>query len=113
RVAARATRLGALPIGYSNSILLPKAGQKVRVAGHEAPVLSVSLEHSVVDLSDIAGARIGAPVCLLAGDPAGGPTLAEVASQQGPTALEVLVSLTGRATYEYSGEAPTRPRDGI
>jgi alanine racemase len=103
RVAARATRLGALPIGYSSSFLVPKPGQKVRVAGHEAPVLSVSLEHAVVDLSDVAGARIGAPVCLLAGDATAGPTLAEVASQQGRTALEVLVTLTGRTVYEYSG----------
>jgi alanine racemase len=110
RVAAQATRLGALPIGYSNSILLPKAGQKVRVAGHEAPVLSVSLEHTVVDLSDIADARIGAPVRLLAANPAVGPTLPEVASQQGRTALEVLVSLTGRATYEYWGDGGARPR---
>jgi alanine racemase len=106
RVAARATRLGALPIGYSSSVLVPKAGQKVRVAGHEAPVLSVSLEHAVVDLSDVAGARIGAPVCLLAGDASVGPILAEVAAQQGRTALEVLVSLTGRAAYEYVDTEP-------
>jgi len=104
RVAARAMQVGALPIGYSNSILLPKAGQTVRVAGHDAPVLSVSLEHAVVDLSDVAGARIGTPVYLLAGDASVGPTLADVASHQGRTALEVLVSLTGRVTYEYSGD---------
>jgi alanine racemase len=113
RVAARATRLGALPIGYSNSILVPKAGQKVRVAGREAPVLSVSLEHAVVDLSEVADAQIGSPVRLLAGDPSVGPTLAEVASQQGRTALEVLVSLTGRASYEYSDAGPPRPSAGI
>lgn len=108
RVAARATRLGALPIGYSSSFLVPKTGQKARVAGHEVPVLSVSLEHAVVDLSDAAGAQIGAPVCLLAGDAAAGPTLAEMAAQQGRTALEVLVALTGRVTYEYVGEPPPR-----
>ena len=108
RVATRATRLGALPIGYSNSILVPKAGQTVHVEGHAAPVLSVSLEHAVVDLSDVADARIGAPVCLLAADPAVGPTLPEVASQQGRTALEVLVSLTARATYEYRGDGGAR-----
>ena len=106
RVAAHVTRLGALPIGYSSSFLVPKAGQKVRVAGHEAPVLSVSLEHAVVDLTDVAGARVGAPVCLLASDAAVGPTLADVASQQGRTALEVLVSLTGRAAYEYLEQSP-------
>jgi len=114
RVAARATRVGALPIGYSSSFLVPKPGQKVRVAGHEAPVLSVSLEHAVVDLSDVAGARIGAPVCLLASDATAGPTLAEVASQQGRTALEVLVSLTGRVSYEYpdaaTGSVSREPR---
>jgi len=112
RIAARVTRLGALPIGYSSSFLVPKAGQKVRVSGHEAPVLSVSLEHAVVDLTDVAGVRIGAPVCLLASDAAVGPTLADVASQQGRTALEVLVSLTGRAAYEYSGSRLDSLRTG-
>jgi alanine racemase len=103
QVAARPTRLGTLPIGYSNSILVQKAGQKVRVEGRDAPVLSVSLEHAVVDLSDIAGARAGASVCLLASEPEVGPSLTEVASSQGRSPLEVLVSLTGRAAYEYSG----------
>src|SRR5262249_28181834 len=102
RVAARATRLGALPIGYSNSFLVPKAGQTVRGDGGEAPVLSVSLEHTVVDLTDVHGARAGASVCLLASEPAVGPSLAEVAKRQGRSPLEVLVSLTGRAVYEYS-----------
>jgi alanine racemase len=112
RVAARATRLGALPIGYSSSILLPKAGQKVRVAGHEVPVLSVSLEHAVVDLSDVAGARLGDPVCLVAADPSMGPMLSQVASQQGRTPLEILVSLTGRAAYEYSDAEPAAASAG-
>ena len=117
RVAARATRLGALPIGYSSSFLVPKPGQKARVAGHEVPVLSVSLEHAVVDLSDVADARIGAPVCLLAGDASAGPTLAQVASQQGRSALEVLVALSGHAAYEYleadpgAAPGPRRHRD--
>jgi alanine racemase len=109
RVSARPTRLGALPIGYSNSILLPKTGQTVRVDGREAPVLSVSLEHAVVDLTGIAGARAGAPAHLLASEAARGPTLAEVAAVQGRSALEILVSLTGRATYEYRGDQAVAP----
>ena len=102
RAATRPTRLGTLPVGYSNSILVPKAGQKVRVEGRDAPVLSVSLEHAVVDVSEVESARAGVAVCLLAGAPAPGPVLAEVAERQGRTPLEVLVSLTGRAVYEYS-----------
>jgi alanine racemase len=103
QTASRPTRLGTLPIGYSNSILVQKAGQTVRVDGREAPVLSVSLEHTVVDLSDVGRAQVGASVCLLASEPAVGPSLAEVAKRQGRSSLEVLVSLTGRAAYEYSG----------
>jgi alanine racemase len=103
QVAARPTRLGALPIGYSNSILVPKAGQQVRVEGRDAPVLSVSLEHAVVDLTDVGDARAGTPVRLLASEPQAGASLAEVARRQGRSPLEVLVSLTGRTDYEYSG----------
>jgi alanine racemase len=109
RLAARPTRLGALPIGYSNSILLPKTGQTVRVDGQQAPVLSVSLEHAVVDVTDIHGARAGAPVHLLGSEATRGPTLAELAAAQGRSALEVLVSLTGRATYEYRGGEAASP----
>ena len=65
--------------------------------GRDAPVLSVSLEHAVVDVSEVEGARAGAPVYLLASEPAAGPSLAEVAARQGRSPLEVLVSLTGRA----------------
>jgi alanine racemase len=101
RTASGPTRLGALPIGYSNSMLVQKAGQTVHVEGCAAAVLSVSLEHAVVDVTDIPRARSGAPVCLLARDPALGPPLAEVASRQGRSPLEVLASLTGRAVYEY------------
>jgi alanine racemase len=103
RTATRSTRLGVLPIGYSNSILVQKAGQRVRVVDRDVPVLSVSLEHTVVDLSDAGGVRAGASVCLLASTPAVGPTLADVASRQGRSPLEVLVSLSGRAAYEYAG----------
>jgi alanine racemase len=107
RVATQAIRLGALPIGYSSSILLPKAGQRVWIDGCAAPVLSVSLEHAVVDVTAVAGARSGMPVCLLTAAAGAGPTLADVAAAQGRSALEVLVSLTGRAAYEYSGDEGT------
>lgn len=62
-------------------------------------------------MSDAERARAGAPVCLLASEPAAGPTLAEVAARQGRSPLEVLVSLTGRATYEY-GDGQATPTMG-
>jgi alanine racemase len=103
RTATRATRLGVLPIGYSNSILTPKPGQAVGIEGAAAPIVSLSLEHTVVDLTDVPGAREGAPAVLVARAPSVGPSLAEVARNQGRSELEVLVALSRHAAYEYVG----------
>jgi alanine racemase len=101
RTAARATRVGVVPLGFSNSILVRKPGQRVAVAGRPAPVLSVSLEHTVLDLTDAEPVAEGSVVSLLSRDPSDGPTLGEVAHVQERAAVEVLVALTGKATYEY------------
>lgn len=103
RVAARATRLGVLPIGYSNSILVQKPGQFVHAHGRSAPVLGISLEHAVVDVTDMPELQEGERVTLLAGDDRGAARLDDLARAQGRTSLEVLISLTGRAVYEYVG----------
>lgn len=60
-------------------------------------------EPTVVDLTDVPGAREGVPAILLARDPAVGPSLAEVAATQGRSGLEVLVSLTPHVEYRYVG----------
>jgi len=101
RSATLPTRVGVLPLGFSNSILLRKPGQRVSIAGRPAPVLSVSLEHTVVDVTDAGPAAEGATVHLLARDAASGPTLEEVARVQERATVEVLVALTGKAAYAY------------
>jgi alanine racemase len=99
--AARPTHVGVLPLGISNSILLRRPGQRVSIAGRPAPILSVSLEHTVVDVTEAGPVAERAPVHLLARDAASGPTLAEVARAQERATLEVLVALTGKAAYTY------------
>jgi alanine racemase len=101
RIGGERTMVGVLPVGFSNSILLRKPGQHVYVAGRPAPVLSVSLEHTVIDVSDVPGVVERTPVQLLARDPARGPSLEAVAQTQGRATVEVLVALTGRTHYEY------------
>jgi len=96
RTAARATRVGVLPLGFSNSILVRKPGQRVGVAGRSAAILSVSLEHTVVDLTDAMPVGEHATVHLLARDATAGPTLDEVARAQ-----DRVVALTGKAGYAY------------
>ena len=101
RTAARATRVGVMPVGFSNSILLRKPGQRVGVAGRSAEILSVHLEHTVVDLTDAAPSGAHATAHLLSRDPSAGPTLEDVAQAQGRATVEVLVALTGKAAYAY------------
>ena len=101
RTAARPTRVGVLPLGFSNSILLRKPGQRVSIAGRPAPILSVSLEHTVVDVTDAGPVAERATVHLLSRDAATGPTLEEVARAQERATVEVLVALTGKAAYAY------------
>lgn len=101
-------RVGVLPIGFSNSILLRKPGQRVFVGGRPADVLSVSLEHTVVDVTDAPGAGEWAEVHLVSRDQTRGPSLEEVAQAQGRATVEVLVALTGRTVYEYVSGGQSR-----
>ena len=101
RSAARATSIGVMPVGFSNSILVRKPGQRVGIAGRSAPVLSVSLEHTVVDVTDAAPIAEGATVHLLSRDGAVGPTLEDIARAQDRVTVEILVALTGKAAYAY------------
>jgi alanine racemase len=101
RTAVRPTRVGVLPLGFSNSILLRRPGQRVGIAGRPVPILSVSLEHTVIELTDVAPVAEGATVHLLSRDPALGPTLEEVARAQDRATVEVVVALTGKAAYTH------------
>lgn len=102
-IASHKTRLGVLPIGYSNSVLVPRGEQAVGLLGHVAPLVMVALEHAVVDVTAIPEVYEGCPVYLLSHDPALGLTLNHLAERQKRSVLEVLTSLTGRASYEYEG----------
>ena len=54
-MAHRRTRLGVIPAGFSNSFLVPRDGQIANVLGHVVPIVAVSLEHAVVDITDVQG----------------------------------------------------------
>jgi len=100
-VTGRRTRLAVIPAGFSNSILLPRDGQLANVQGQNVPIVAVSLEHAVLDITDVPSACDGSRVVLLSRDPAHGLTLDEVAHRQDRMPVEVLISLSGRCTYRY------------
>ncbi len=95
---ARAVMASIKANAYGHGLL---PGQRASVSGRPIDILSVSLEHTVVDLTDVGGIGEGTTVHLLTRDPALGPTLEDVAQAQGRAAAEVLVALTGRASYRY------------
>lgn len=97
----RETHLGVLPVGFSNSFLVTGKGQVASLLGKTAPILMVGLEHAVIDVTEIANVYDGCPVILLSGNSGVGPTLDHVAQLQRRSAVETLVSLNARATYEY------------
>jgi alanine racemase len=101
RTATRPTTVGVLPLGHSNSFLLRRPGQRAGVNGRTVEILSVSLEHAVVDLTDAGRVDEGTPVYLLARDAARGPALEDVARAQGRAGVEVLVALTDKSRYEH------------
>lgn len=103
-VAARETRLAVLPIGYSDLLMVPRTGQSVAIMERIAPVVMVSLEHTVVDVTEIHGVYDGCPAKLIAQDSALGLTLTRMAKTQQRSTLEVLVSLTGNVVYLYESD---------
>jgi alanine racemase len=101
--ARKKTRLGVIPAGFSNSVLLPRDGQTANVLGHIVPIIAVSLEHAVLDVTDVRGVSEGSAVILLSSDSIHGLTLEKVAQLQARMPVEVLVSLIGKSEPRYVG----------
>ena len=102
-VTHRQTRLAVVPVGFSNSLLVPRAGQTANVLGHTVQIVAISLEHAVLDITDVPDANDGCPVILLSRDSVHGLTLEEVAIHQNRSPVELLVSLTGKRSPSYVG----------
>jgi alanine racemase len=101
--ARKKTRLGVIPAGFSNSVLLPRDGQTANVRGHIVPIVAVSLEHAVLDVTDVPDISEGSAVILLSSDSKNSLTLEKVAQLQARMPVEVLVSLTGKSKASYVG----------
>ncbi|MFN9274322.1 MAG: alanine racemase [Planctomycetota bacterium] len=93
-VCARASRLGLVPLGYADG--LPRArwgGAPVLVRGVRAPVVgAVSMNQTIVDVTDVPGASLGDEVVLL-GAQGGECIAAEERVEPGGSAYEVTTLL--------------------
>ena len=88
----RPSRIGLVPIGYADGYLRDLSNAAaVRVAGAEAPVRGrVSMDQTIVDLTDIPQARVGDEVEIISPDPAA------------PHSVEGLARAAGTIPYEIT-----------
>ena len=95
-----------------NGLRMPAAGKAACVLfrGRRVPVLSVSLEHTTIDLTDLAEPRVGEEVTVLGQDGAERITIEEMAEWQGRSPLEVAtISKRVRESNVRSSSATNLP----
>jgi alanine racemase len=96
--AARQTRLALLPAGYADGLnrLLSNRGW-VLIRGREAPIAGrVSMDQTVVDVSDIPGAAVGDEAVLLGSQGGQSITAWDLADLAGTIPWEVLCAIGAR-----------------
>jgi len=87
--------VGVVPFGIADGYRRPVAGRSavMWLRGRRVPVLGVSLEYTLLDLTGLDEVRIGEEVMVLGESDGGGITVGELAAWQGGSALETLTSL--------------------
>ena len=98
----RPRAIGVLPAGMAHGLCKPVDGQDmtVLIRGRRAKVLSVSLEHTTVDLDGMKEISPGDPVTLLGLDGDEEITLSSLANTWGIQPLEALMRLSGRFSMQ-------------
>jgi alanine racemase len=108
---AGATSVGVIPLGYGDGMLSPVkgAGPEALVGGTPAPIVGVSLEHTVLDLSRVSAPAVGDEVTLVGTSGTERITLEDCAGQFGCTPLSMMMSFSGRLASRPVAFAGTEP----
>lgn len=113
----RESILGVVPVGYADGYPLSLSGQAtVRVLGGRggwAAVLGrVSMDQIVIDLTDVAGVRVGDTVELLSNERGQACSLERLAELAGSSIYQILCQLSPRLPRQYLSlsKAMTPPR---
>ncbi len=98
----RPRTIGVLPTGMAHGLCKPVEGRNmtVLIRGKRAKVLSVSLEHTTVDLDGIEEVTPGDPVTLLGLDGEEEISLSSIADAWGVQPLEALMRMSGRFSVQ-------------
>ncbi len=95
---ANAVVTGVVPMGMHHGMRGPAPGQvsEVLFRGRRAPVLSVSLEHTTIDLTAVEAPRVGEMVTAIGPDGGERITIEEMGERQARAPLEVAMTFSRR-----------------
>ena len=95
---ANAMVTGVLPVGAQHGFRNAAPGGRIEalIRGRRVPVMSVTLEHTTLDLTGIDSPRLSEEVLLLGGDGPQRITLDDIAGWQGRPPLEVTMTFSKR-----------------
>ena len=95
--------IGVVPFGRVDGQRAPLPGSDAYalVNGARAPILKVSLEHTVLDLSAVEFAEVGQEVVMLGRDDEDIVTIDDIATWQGVGVNDVLMSLNGNLPVRH------------
>jgi len=94
---------GVVPFGRNDGNRVAAAGRScyMHVGGVRAPVVGVSLEHCVLDLSAVKAPQVGDEVVILGGSGHDEITLAHIAEWWGVGVNDVLMTFNGRMAQRF------------
>jgi alanine racemase len=106
--APRRETWATLTVGYGDGLprALSPAGGEALLHGRRIPIVGrISMDVTVVDVTEVPGVRAGDTATLFGRDGAGEIGVEEVAARVGTISYEILAGLTGRLPRVYTGGA--------
>lgn len=109
---ARASRIAVLMVGYADGFRrAPRHYGAVLVRGTRAPIVGrVCMDHTMIDVTDIAGAQAGDEVVLIGRQDAEEIRAEEVARNLGTNNYETVATISARIERRYTREVMPLPQ---
>jgi alanine racemase len=101
---ARESRIATLPIGYADGLRrLHSNNGRVLIRGHFAPIVGrVSMDLTIVDVTDVPGAELGDEAILIGGQNGLRIYAEDLAEQIGTISYEIVTGISARVPRVYS-----------
>jgi alanine racemase len=102
-VTSRESRIATLPIGYEDGLVRALSNRgHVLVRGQAAPIVGrVSMDLTLIDVTDVPGAALGDRVVVVGADGPNQITAEEIAAQTGSLSYEVTCGISDRVPRVY------------